>query len=392
MFFLLYAGGAAEIHKLRIALLYTFMSGTISDEPEVRWGSSFRETPGVVCPLARKENIVAEMTGTKKRVRFGIIGTNSISHTFMEAAKEVPEFHLTAVYSRAMETGMEFAKTYGISQVYTSLDELAASDLVDAVYIASPNSLHFPQGMQMMEHGKHVLCEKPGSADCRQMEQLIACAGENQVIFLEAMRPVFDPGFAKIEELLPRLGTIRRADFQYCQYSSRYDKFKQGTVMNAFNPELANAALMDIGVYCVHPMVRLFGMPESVLAGSIFLDNGMEGTGTVIANYGTMQAVLQYSKISNSCLPSQIQGEEGSMVVREISDTREISLYLRGGGQETYVIDKMENNMFYEIQTFCRLVRQTGDASVYNQCSLMEMKVMDEVRRQAGIVFASRKM
>lgn len=333
---------------------------------------------------------MTNLTKDNTKVRFGIVGTNSISHTFMEAAKDVREFQLTAVYSRTMESGMAFAGQYGISQVYTSLEALASSDLIDAVYIASPNSLHFSQGMQLMENGKHILCEKPGTADGRQMELLIECSNCNRVVFLEAMRSVFDPGFAKIQELMPRLGTIRRVDFQYCQYSSRYDKFKQGIVMNAFNPELANAALMDIGVYCVHPMVKLFGMPKSILASSIFLNNGMEGTGTVIAGYETMQAVLQYSKISNSYLPSQIQGEEGSMLISEIPDTKKIELYLRNGQQETIMIDKRKNNMFYEIQTFCRLVNQKQDASEYNRYSLMEMKVMDEVRRKAGIVFSSQ--
>lgn len=320
-------------------------------------------------------------------VRFGIIGTNSISHTFMDAAQAVEDFQLSAVYSRSMESGMAFAKQYGISKVYTSLEALAASGEIDAVYIASPNCCHFPQAMQMMEHGKHVLCEKPGAADSREMECMIEASKQNHVVYLEAMRSVFDPGFSKIQENLPRLGAIRRATFEYCQYSSRYDKFKQGVVMNAFNPALANAALMDIGVYCVHPMVKLFGMPEKIISDSVFLPNGMEGAGTVLNSYDTFQVVLQYSKISNSYLPSQIQGEEGSMLIWEIPDTKRIELHLRNGQRESITIEKKTNNMFYEVQEFCRLVIQNLDAAEHNQYSLMEMNVMDEIRGCSGIVF-----
>ncbi|MEG7531693.1 MAG: oxidoreductase, partial [Hungatella sp.] len=192
--------------------------------------------------------------------------------------------------------------------------------------------------------------------------------------------------------LLPRLGTLRHVAFQYCQYSSRYDKFKEGMVMNAFNPLLSNAALMDIGVYCVHPMVKLFGMPQKISADSIFLSNGMEGMGTVIADYGAMQAVLVYSKIVNSYLPSQIEGEAGSMLIREISEPKEIELYLRNGDHEVIKIDKKGNNMYYEIMELLRLIENGEDGSIHNQYSLYEMEVMDEVRKCAGIDFSVKTL
>ena len=320
-------------------------------------------------------------------VRFGIIGTNSITDWFLEAAAEAEGFALGAVYSRNEETGRAFADKYGCSVVYTSLEDLAASDKIDAVYVASPNSLHCAQSIMMMNGGKHVLCEKPAASDAEELEQMLAAAKRNHVVFLEAMRPVFDPGFARIQELLPELGKIRNVLFQYCKYSSRYDKFKEGVIMNAFNPALSNAALMDIGVYCVHPMVKLFGMPERVTGRSIFLENGMEGAGTVVAQYDGMQAVLQYSKITNCILPSQIQGEDATIVIREIPDTREIELHRRNGETEVIRIEKKSNNMYYETAEFIRLIESGEDAGEHNRYSQMEMKVMDEIRADAGIKF-----
>lgn len=323
-------------------------------------------------------------------VRIGVIGTNSISNTFMDAAKDVEQLQVRAVYSRSEETGRIFAEKHGIPFVYTSLEELAASEEIDAVYIASPNSCHCPQAVQMMKRGKHVLCEKPIASNTEELEQMLQVAKEHGVILLEAMRSVFDPGFAKIQELLPLLGTVRRAVFQYCQYSSRYDKFKEGVIMNAFSPELSNAAVMDIGVYCIHPMVKLFGEPETIYADSVFLQNGMEGMGTVVAGYDGMHVELEYSKISDSHLPSQIQGEAGTMLIWQIPDTTKIELHLRGGVHEVYEIQKKQNNMYYEIQEFARLISEGNDAGFHNQYSLHQMRVVDEIRHKAGIEFKSR--
>ncbi len=111
-----------------------------------------------------------------------------------------------------------------------------------------------------LEHKKHVLCEKVMAVNEAEVRSMIDCARRNQVVLLEAMRPDFDPAFDIVEQNLNRIGRLRRATFEFCQYSSRYDKFREGIVMNAFDPTLGNAAVMDIGVYCINSLVRLFGM------------------------------------------------------------------------------------------------------------------------------------
>ena len=287
-------------------------------------------------------------------LRFAIIGTGKISHTFMKAALKVPGFKL------------------------------------DAVYIASPNSSHCAQTVFKLEHGKHVLCEKPIASNARELERMRKAADGNGRILLEAMRPVFDPGFAKIKEAIPRLGQIRRAVFQYCQYSSRYDAFKNGVIENAFNPALSNAALMDIGVYCIHPMVLLFGRPQRIMASGIFLHNHMEGAGTVLMDYGSMLGEARYSKITDSAQPSEIQGEDANMLIWQIQDTRKIQVTYRDGRPETWEIQKEDNNMYYEVQRMVELAQMDGGrelAAAHLEGSVMEMEVMDKVRELTGIRF-----
>ena len=321
-------------------------------------------------------------------IRFGIIGTGKISHTFMGAARNVPGFHLEAVYSRSEVKGREFAQSYGADKIYSSLEALANDCNVDAVYIASPNSAHCSQAVFLLNHGKHVLCEKPIASSVGELADMAAAADAKGKLLLEAMRPVFDPGFAKIRELLPKLGQIRRAVFQYCQYSSRYDAFKEGVIENAFNPALSNAALMDIGVYCIRPMVALFGRPKGVTAAGIFLHNHMEGAGTVLMDYGHMLGEARYSKITHSLQPSEIQGEDASMLIWQIQDTRKIQIIYRDSGRETYEIEKEDNNMYYEILSFTELAGNgDGQGKEYLKDSFMELEVLDQVRKITGICF-----
>jgi predicted dehydrogenase len=324
-------------------------------------------------------------------VNFAVIGTNFVTDSLIEAGRACKDFHLQAVYSRKIERAQEYAAQYGVTDCYDSLEELAEADNIDAVYVASPNAFHARQSILMMEHGKHVLCEKTIASNKKELQQMIQAARENHVVLLEAMRPVFDPGFLAIRENLPKIGKVRRATFQYCQYSRRYDNYKAGIVENAFKKELSNGALMDIGVYCVHPLVKLFGKPKEISAHCLKLDNGIDASGTIIAMYEDMQAELLYAKITDAILPSQIQGEEGSMIIEEIPDTKKIKIRYRDKSWEEITIEKKNNNMYYEVEEFIRLIQNQEDGSEHNQYSLWELEVMDEARRQMDVVFPADK-
>ena len=323
----------------------------------------------------------------KQRINFAVIGTNVITDTFLEAADKVPEFHLKGVYSRTMEKAEAYARKHGADMTFDNLSDLAASKEIDAVYIASPNSLHASQTIQMLNGGKHVLCEKSIASNQYEFEQMEKAALKNRKVLLEAMRSVYSPGFAAIRKNLSKLGTIRRASFQYCQYSRRYDNFKKGIIENAFNPEFSNGALMDIGVYCVHPMAALFGMPEKIISNSLKLENGVEAQGTILVQYDGMQGECIYSKIANSKVPSQIQGEEATMVIRDIPNPQNVDIYYRDGSVEHLDIPESSNNMHYEVREFIRLIETAEVEHPYLEYSRMEMQIMDEVRRQQGIVF-----
>ncbi|MFC4101878.1 Gfo/Idh/MocA family protein [Paenibacillus xanthanilyticus] len=323
-------------------------------------------------------------------IRFGIIGTNTITEKFVKAARLAEGAEIAAVYSRTEARANEYADKLGIEHRFTSLDEMLQSDVIDAVYVASPNAYHAGQSIASMEHGKHVLCEKPAASNARELREMIETAKRNNVLFMEALKSTLTPNFTAIRNNLHKIGRVRRFFASYCQYSSRYDAYKQGTVLNAFKPELSNGSLMDIGVYCVYPTAVLFGKPSAVQAEAYMLESGVDGNGSLILKYGDLDAVLMYSKISNSYVPSEIQGEEGSIVINHISEPSQVRIHYRDGRVEDITDSKqIEDNMMYEVREFVSLLAQGKLESEVNShaSSLTAMEVMDEARKQIGLVF-----
>lgn len=332
------------------------------------------------------------------KIRFGVVGTNFITDWVIAGAKQDERFELAAVCSRTQERANEFAAKYDIPYTFTSLEEMAASPLIDAVYIATPNYLHAAQSILCMKHGKHVLCEKPMASNAYEVKQMIAASRQYGVTLMEAMKPTLTPNFQVLREALPKAGVIRRYFASYCQYSSRYDKFKEGIVLNAFKPELSNGAMMDIGVYTVYPMVVLFGRPKKVSASGVVLSTGTDGQGAVNFEYEGMNATILYSKIANSSLPTEIEGEDGNFMLDKINQISRVTwqagpVASSGKGPLTPVEDISavtdKDEYYYEVAEFISLVQAGKLESEINshENSLITIEIIDEVRRQLGIVY-----
>ncbi|URT73230.1 Gfo/Idh/MocA family protein [Cytobacillus firmus] len=322
-------------------------------------------------------------------VRFGVVGTNWITERFLKAALQAEDFQLTAVYSRTEEKAKEFAGKYGVKRTFTDLQMMAASGEIDAVYIASPNSLHAEQSILFMKNNVHVLCEKPIASNTKELTSMIAAARENNVLLMEALKSPFMPNFLAVKENLHKIGKVRRYFASYCQYSSRYDAYRQGTVLNAFNPDFSNGSLMDIGIYCVYPLVALFGKPEEIKAAGYMLESGVDGEGSMVLKYPDMDAVIMYSKITDSSLPAEIQGEEGNIVIDRISAPEKVELHYRNGEREDLTQDQLSDSMYYEAKEFIRLVQAGKTESDFNSHanSMITMEIIEEARRQIGVIY-----
>lgn len=325
------------------------------------------------------------------KIRFLTVGTSAITDLFLRGARLDPRFEHAAVFSRREETAADFARKHGAPLTFTSLEQAARSDAFDAAYIASPNSLHFEQAMLLLEHGKHVLCEKPFASNVRQARQMCGLARDKGVSLMEAMKTTFSPTFDRIRAELPRIGPVRRYFASYCQYSSRYDRFKQGQDANVFSPAFSGGSLVDIGVYGVYPMAVLFGMPEDIVSKAFLLRSGVDGQGSLICRYRDMEAVIVHSKIADSSLPSEIQGEQGRIVIDRINTIDRARIVWRDGSQEDISAPHQEYDMVYELSAFLDMIERRQVESAVNSFanSLATMGIMDAVRAQNGIVYPS---
>lgn len=322
-------------------------------------------------------------------VNIGIIGTNFITDSLIAGSREVKDVKISAVYSRTEERAKEYSKKFGIEHTFTNLEEMAKSDLIDAVYIASPNSLHASQAILFLKNKKHVLGEKAFASNTKEVDGMIKAAKENNVVLMEAMRTTVLPNFKVIKDNLYKIGKIRKYFASYCQYSSRYDKYKAGEVLNAFKNELSNGAIMDIGIYCIAPMVNLFGKPNTVKANGVMLKTGVDGEGSAIFGYDDMEAAVIYSKISNSYLPSEIQGEEGSIIINKINTFENVKIIYRDGREEDLTLEHKKENMFYEVEEFVNLIQSGEKESKINSLKVSRdvIEVIEEARKQIGVVY-----
>ncbi len=319
-------------------------------------------------------------------MRFGIIGPGEITEKFVRNASFNPGFEAAAILSRSRERGEAFAARCGIPTTYTTLDEMAGDASLDAVYVASPNSLHMEQSVRMSEAGKHVFCEKAVASNVRELEAMIAAAKRSGTAFLEAMRPAFNPNLPVLEAKLKELGQPRNALLSVCKYSSRYDAFRAGDVRNAFDPSLSNGAVMDMGSYATFLLVALFGEPKRLHAADVKLENGFDGFGAYLAVYPGMVAEVLYSKVSRALAGSEIQFDDASVRIGNLPGVGGIEIRYRDGRVEKLADPDVPEYML-ETAAFLRCCEDPSLAEPHHAESLAVMRVLDEVRRQNGIAF-----
>ena len=321
---------------------------------------------------------------------FAVIGRNFVVDSFLESCAECADVHLLAVYSRREDTARTYAEKHGAERIYTDLSALAADPDIDFVYIASPNACHEAQAVALLEGGKHVLVEKPAAPDREGFARMCAAADKNHRVLMEAMMPAHLPALDVIRKFLQEIAPVRFADFSYCQYSSRYDKFKNGIIENAFDPTLGNGALMDIGIYCVHMLTNLFGMPQEVDGSCLFLDGSIDGCGTVTVKYPHLLARLTYSKITDGKLPCEIQGEKGCIHIDCMSRPHKVTLLRRDGSQEVYETENTHTDMYYELCDFLSCINGAS-AAPFRRVTDLSLAVTDLARAKMGVDFQKHK-
>jgi len=313
-------------------------------------------------------------------IRLATIGTSAITERFADAVAANEGIRIDVAVSRDAQRGRAFADRLGIAGTSSDLDALYASGEIDAVYVGSPNGAHAAQAQAAIAAGIHVFLEKPATPTAAEFAALVDQARARGVVVFEGMRNVYDPGMARVAELLPQIGAVRLVSFGQSQYSARYDLVLRGETPNIFDPALAGGALFDLGVYPLSALVHLFGAPSSVTGSTVTIATGADGAGAAVLAYPGHVAQLSFSKIGFSQRPNEIQGELGTLEIDEITQPRRIALTLRGGERAEETIEGADNNMVYEVARFGALVRGDADPAPDQQRSLAVLRAVEAIR------------
>lgn len=322
-------------------------------------------------------------------MKIATTGTGNIVASFIEAANATQKVECVSVYSRNAQRAKAFADECGIAHATDDWDELLASPETDFIYIATPNSLHFQQTKQALERGKNVICEKPFTSTTAEVNELIDIAKSNNLFLFEAISTIYMPNFLKIFELLPELGRIKLVNCNYSQFSSKYNAFLEQQNPNVFNPQFSGGALMDINIYNLHFIHRLFGAPKEVIYLANVADNGIDTSGIVSLRYADFVASCAGTKDSNGMNYAQIQGEKGYLNVVQGANGCQ-SIYLNSNGTEkTINIQNESNRLFYEIEAFEHIYSQGDHQSCYAllEHSRQVIDTVEKARKSAGICF-----
>jgi predicted dehydrogenase len=317
-------------------------------------------------------------------IRLATIGTSTITRHFAEAVHAVDGIRISSAYSRDPQRAADLARVLGADMSASSLEQLLRSPDNDAVYVGSPNSVHHDQALAALRAGKHVLVEKPAVPTATQWVQLVEQAREAGVVLLEGIRNEYDPGIRAVREILPKVGRIRRVSLRYQKRSARYDQVLAGQMINIFDPAMAGGALMDLGVYCVHAMITLFGPPHHVTGVSILVASGVDGAGAILAEYPGLVVDLSYSKITTSTLPSEIQGEDATLLIDHVASPRTLTLQRRGGRIEHRVLTEPQHTLVDEVRRFVDLIQTASDPTTDHENTRQTLQVMDAIESLSG--------
>ena len=316
------------------------------------------------------------------------IGTGAITASMLSEFARSEVLHCRAIYSRQEATGRAMADRFGISTVYTDMDEMLRDPAIDMVYVASPNCFHYTQAKAALLASKHVLCEKPFAPTVAEAQELVALAKEKGLFLFEAITTAHHPHYAQVKQWLPQLGKLKTVICTFCQYSSRYPALLAGKASPVLDHAFAGGALMDINLYNIHFAVGLFGPPKSVRYFPNRFDTGVDTSGTVLLEYDSFMCQCVGAKDCAAQNSVQIVGESGNLIVTpSSSNCQRVELNLRNQPQQ--IVALTENPWYYEVQDIGAIIA-AGDLNGCHKAldtTLQVVAVLEQARSYAKFDF-----
>jgi predicted dehydrogenase len=325
-------------------------------------------------------------------MKLGILGTGMIVKDLLSTIHELAFDKVVLLATeQSQKEAQEMVESYGLDDVYVNYDELLKSD-VDTIYVALPNHLHYAFAKKALEADKNVIVEKPFTSNSKEAQELVDLAKNKQCFLFEAMTVHYMPAMLQLKKDVMQLGEMKIISLNYSQYSSRYDAFKQGQILPAFDYHKSGGALYDLNVYNIHFVLDLFGQPKEVNYYPN-IERGIDTSGVLILDYDKFKAVLIGAKDCRAPLMNTLQANQGHVVITTpVSRLRDYQVS-QNQHEEHKTFTSQTHAMYYEFKEMKRMIEDNNHvkADAMLKLSLMASQVMTEARRKAGIVFDADK-
>ena len=320
-------------------------------------------------------------------IRWGILGTGLISGIF---AKDLVEngFTISAVGSRSQGSADEFAATYGIATAHASYEALAEDPDVDVIYVGTPHPFHAENATLALEHGKHVLVEKPFTINAAEAASVVALAEEKGLVVLEAMWTRWLPHVLRLREVIAAgtIGDVRTVIADHNQ------SLPTDPAHRLNNPDLGGGALLDLGIYPVSFAWDILGEPSSVYASSTPTATGVDQQTAIVLGYESGAKALLHTAL-NTAGPNtaSIIGTNGWIeIAKTFYAPTTFTVYTTDGTVvETYTSEVSSRGMQFQAWEAERLIAAGSTAGdILSPAETVGiMGTLDEVRRQIGLVY-----
>jgi predicted dehydrogenase len=324
-------------------------------------------------------------------IRFGVIGAGNIANTFSEAVKNGNlDAELYAIASRSMSKAKSYQETYQYKVAYDSYLKLYQDPNVDAIYIATPHGLHYEQMLQILDHKKHILCEKSFTLNEHQAREVFAKAKDKGVFVMEAVWTRFLPTIRELQAIVQEgmIGQVKEVQADFCFQTDKDDQDR------LFNPDLGGGALLDVGIYPITFANLFMGKPQSISSTMTKHKTGVDASEEIFFTYPNGKAILQASLVDNKPLKGTIKGTKGSIDVNNFFYTEHATVY----NLEDQIIKELSyphkvNGFEYEIEETIACIKKGLSESpiMPHSETLSILKQMDALRKAWGFTYPKEK-
>ncbi|MEO0577473.1 MAG: Gfo/Idh/MocA family oxidoreductase [Pseudomonadota bacterium] len=317
------------------------------------------------------------------RIRWGVLSTGRIAEQFAHDLAFVDNAQLVGATSRTRANAQAFAERHGGIPVFDDYAAMLAAPDIDAVYVATPHTLHAGNTLDAVAAGKAVLCEKPFTTTPAELEPVIDAARQRGTYVMEAMWTWFLPAIRRAKAWIDagRIGRIVqiKADFGYPQRPYSPD-------MRVYDARLGGGALLEMGVYPVALLWLLLGRhPERINVMAKFAPNGVEDDLTAILDYGDCTATIGTSFRAKLQNWAYVIGEDAYIAIPDFWRTHECVLFDLDKPVDQFHDGRKSLGLNYETQavTDDLLAGRTESSIVSLDDSLNIQRLMAAIRAAA---------